>query len=108
MKKYVDHNGNMSPCSIVVEGIEIKNPTEEQYVAAGFYEYVHPVLVPALPTYDELVTEYIRGNGYPTYDDELSILNNYAENPTEYLDAWQSYTSVRNSAKEWAKEQPHS
>ena len=62
---------------------------------------------PYVPTYAELVEQYIREHGYPTYGAELAALNNYAENPSEYLEAWQTYMGVRHEAKEWASEQPH-
>ena len=88
----------------------IVNPTIEEFLADGWQEYTPPTpSVPEqiLPTYSELVEQYIRNHGYPTYGAELAVLNNYAENQTEYLEAWQTYMGIRHAAKEWAEQQPH-
>lgn len=60
---------------------------------------------PILPTRSELVEQYIRSHGYRTYGAELAIINNHAENLTEYAEAYTEYLSVRHAAKEWAETQ---
>lgn len=62
---------------------------------------------PYVPTYSELVEQYIREHGYPTYGAELAVLNNYATDPTTYADAFAAYQHTRNEAKAWAETQPH-
>ena len=108
---YIDPNGKQvpRPKSLVLDGSTYVPPTDEQLVAAGYEirEVIDPVPEPYIPTYAELVEQYIREHGYPTYGAELAVLNNYAENPAEYLDAWQTYMGVRHDAKEWAEQQPH-
>lgn len=93
--------------TIEINGVWVSNPTLEAFLADGWREYIAPVPEPILPKYAELVEQYIREHGYPTYGAELAVLNNYAENPAEYLESWQTYMGVRHEAKEWANEQPH-
>lgn len=93
--------------TIEIDGEWVANPTLEAFLADGWREYIAPVPEPYMPTYAELVEQYIREHGYPTYGAELAVLNNYAENPAEYLEAWQTYMGVRHEAKEWAEQQQH-
>ena len=93
--------------TIEIDGEWVANPTLEAFLADGWRVYIAPVPEPYIPTYAELVEQYIREHGYPTYGAELAVLNNYAENHAEYLEAWQIYMGVRHEAKEWANEQPH-
>lgn len=110
-KIYIDQKGNQvpRPKSLVINNTTYVPPTDEQLVEAGYEirEIIDPIPEPYIPTYAELVEQYIREHGYPTYGAELAVLNNYAENPAEYLEAWQAYMGVRHEAKEWANEQPH-
>ena len=88
----------------------IVNPTIEEFLADGWQEYVPPTPptpTPYVPTYSELVEQYIRENGYPTYGAELAVLNNYAEDKEQYADAYAQYVETRHYAKEWAEQQPH-
>lgn len=111
-KIYTDPQGvkhYSMPRSLVLNGNTYCPPTEEQLTAAGWTieEIIDPIPEPYIPTYAELVEQYIREHGYPTYGAELAIINNYADNPTEYTDAWLSYQGVRAEAKRWAEKQPH-
>lgn len=93
--------------TLEIGGQWVSNPTMTDFLADGWREYIAPVPEPYIPTYAELVEQYIREHGYPTYGAELAVLNNYAESPAEYHDAWQAYMDVRHEAKEWAESQPH-
>lgn len=93
--------------TLLIGGNWVSNPTLEAFYADGWEDYIAPAPEPYIPTYAELIEQYIREHGYPTYGAELAVLNNYAENPAEYLEAWQTYMGVRHEAKEWANEQPH-
>lgn len=51
MKRYIDKDGNFwDGTSIVLDGMRIFNPTDEQMIAAGYTEYVDPE-----PTPEELL-----------------------------------------------------
>lgn len=93
--------------TLEIGGEWVSNPTLEAFYADGWQDWIVPVPEPYIPTYAELVEQYIREHGYPTYGAELAVLNNYAENPAEYLEAWQTYMGVRHEAKELAENQPH-
>lgn len=93
--------------SIVIGENRVSNPSLELFLSQG-WEVVEepPVQVvepePYIPTRSEVIEQYIREHGYPTYGAELAVLNNYAENPAEYLDEWQAYMGVRHAAKAYA------
>ena len=110
-KIYINSEGKQvaRPKSLVVGTSTYVPPTDEQLVSAGYEirEIIDPIPESYIPTYAELVEQYIREHGYPTYGAELAVLNNYAENPSEYLEAWQTYMGVRHEAKIWAESQPH-
>lgn len=96
--------------TVLVGNSWVSNPTIEAFHAAGWEDYTpEPVeeaeVVPYVPTYAELVEEYIRQNGYPTYGAELAVLNNYAEDSVAYADAYAAYMQVRRDAKAWASSQ---
>ena len=93
--------------TIEIGGDWVANPTLEVFLADGWQEYIAPVPEPYIPTYAELVEQYIREHGYETYGTELAVVNNYSENPSEYLESWQHYQGVRHEAKIWAQSQPH-
>lgn len=97
------------PQSLVLNGNTYVPPTDEQLEQAGYEirEIIEPIPEPYIPTYAELVEQYIREHGYPTYGAELAVLNNYAESPTEYAEAYAAYVQCRKDAKAWANEQPH-
>lgn len=93
--------------TIEISGEWVSNPTLDAFYADGWQDYIVPIPEPYVPTYEELVEQYIREHGYPTYGAELAVLNNYAECPTEYADAYAAYVQTRHDAKVWADEQPH-
>lgn len=93
--------------TVEIAGRWVSNPPLADFLADGWREWIAPVPEPYIPTYAELVEQYIRENGYPTYGAELAVLNNYSENPSEYLESWQHYQGVRHEAKTWAENQPH-
>lgn len=93
--------------TVEIAGRWVSNPPLADFLADGWREWIAPVPEPYIPTYAELVEQYIREHGYPTYGAELAVLNNYADNPATYLEAWQTYMGVRHDAKEWAEQQPH-
>lgn len=105
--KYFTVKGDKVIATVLIAGKYVSNPTMEEFLNEGWREYIPPVPEPYIPTYAELVEQYIREHGYPTYGAELAVLNNYAENPAEYLEAWQTYMGVRHDAKNWAENQPH-
>lgn len=85
----------------------VSNPLLVDFLADGWEEYIAPVPEPYIPTYAELVEQYIREHGYETYGAELAIINNYAQDPTTYADAYAAYMQTRVDAKEWAEQQKH-
>ena len=93
--------------TLLIGGVWTSNPTLEAFLADGWQEYIAPVPEPYIPTYAELVEQYIREHGYETYGAELAIINNYASDPMTYADAYAAYMQTRVYAKEWANEQPH-
>jgi len=107
VRSYEVRDGKVIGASIIIGDFKRYNPTLADFLADGWTEYTPPAPEPYLPTYSELVEQYIREHGYPTYGAELAVLNNYAESPAEYLDAWQTYMGVRHAAKQWATNQPH-
>ena len=109
---YKVENGRVCT-TIKINGIWISNPTLESFYAEGWEDYIEPAPEPKptpephIPTYAELVEQYIREHGYPTYGAELAIINNYTTNPTEYEQSYAQYIQTRADAKIWASEQPH-
>ena len=85
----------------------VANPTLEAFLADGWREYIAPVPEPYIPTYAELVEQYICEHGFKTYGAELAIINNYAQDPMTYADEYATYIQTRVDAKKWANEQPH-
>lgn len=93
--------------TLKIGGEWVANPTLEAFLADGWREHIAPIPNPYIPTYAELVEQYIRENGFGTYGAELAIINNYAQDPSAYTEAYAVYMQVRVDAKEWANEQPH-
>lgn len=93
--------------TLQIGGEWVANPQLEAFLADGWSEYVEPIHEPYIHTYSELVEQYIREHGYPTYGAEIAIINNYNADPTTYGDAYIAYMQTRESAKEWAKTQQH-
>lgn len=93
--------------TIEIVGRWVSNPPLADFLADGWREWIAPVPEPYIPTYAELVEQYIREHGYETYGAELAVVNNYSENPSEYLESWQHYQGVRHEAKIWAQSHPH-
>lgn len=93
--------------TLQIGGEWVANPTIAAFLADGWREYIPPVPEPYIPTYAELVEQYIREHGFETYGAEIAVINNYAQDPTTYADAYASYMQTRVDAKEWANKQPH-
>ena len=95
------------PKQLILDGSTYVPPTDEQLEEAGYEIRYLPDPPPYLPTYAELVEQYIREHGYKTYGAELAVRNNYAQDPDTYAQAYADYMQCRVDAKEWASEQPH-
>lgn len=93
--------------TIEIGGEWVANPSLESFLADGWHAYIAPVPEPYIPTYAELVEQYIREHGFDTYGAELAIINNYSQDPITYADVYAAYMQTRVDAKEWANEQPH-
>ena len=93
--------------TIQIAGRWVSNPLLTDILADGWTEYTPPAPEPYLPTYSELVEQYIREHGYETYGAELAIINNYSQDPTTYAAAYADYMQTRQAAKVWANAQPH-
>lgn len=96
--------------TLLIDGVWVSNPTLEAFYADGWEDYIAPeppAPEPYIPTYAELVEQYIREHGYETYGAELAILNNHAQDPMTYADAYAAYMQTRTDAKTWAGQQPH-
>lgn len=110
-KIYINSEGKQvaRPKSLVIGTNTYVPPTDEQLVSAGYEirEIIDPIPEPYIPTYAELVEQYIREHGYETYGAEIAVINNYAQDPTTYADAYAAYMQTRVDAKEWAETQPH-
>lgn len=106
---YLDGKEVSRPNDVIINGFHVYSPSDAQIEQAGYEirEIIDPIPEPILPTYAELVEEYIREHGYPTYGAELAILNNYAQDPITYADAYAAYMQTRTDAKEYANSQPH-
>lgn len=78
-------DGKLSRCKqIVIDEQVVFNPTAEQIAEAGWTEYVPPVVVPYVPTYEERVVEKIRERY--TVDDELALLRQRDVKPDEFAE----------------------
>lgn len=42
MERYINDKNEFAPSNIVIDGILVMNPTEEQLIAAGYHKYVAP------------------------------------------------------------------
>ena len=100
-------DGDRVLATIEIAGVWVSNPPLADFLADGWREYIPPVPEPYIPTYAELVEQYIREHGYETYGAELAIINNYTQDPATYADAYMTYMQTRMDAKEWANKQPH-
>lgn len=110
-KIYIDPNGKQvpRPKSLVIDNTTYVPPTDEQLVAVGYEirEIIDPAPEPYIPTYSELVEQYIRENGYPTYGAELAVINNYTQDPIAYAEAYATYMQTRVDAKQYAQTHPY-
>ena len=93
--------------TIEIAGRWVSNPQLADFLSDGWREWIAPVHEPYIPTYDELVEQYIREHGYPTYGTELAVINNYNQDHTTYADAYATYMQTRVDAKTWAENQQH-
>ena len=91
-----------SPSDAIIEqaGYEIREVEDEQPSNP-----TTPTPQPNQATYEQLVEQYIREHGYPTYGSEFAVLNNYAVNPQAASQEYITYMGVRNDAKTWAHNQ---
>ena len=99
--------GERVMATVEIEGRWVSNPPLADFLADGWRERITPVHEPYIQTYAELVEQYIREHGYPTYGAELAIINNYDQDPTTYAEAYDAYMKTRADAKTWAENQPH-
>lgn len=113
MKKYFKDGVEVSrPKKVKINGVTFYSPDDTLIVQAGYeireVEETQPEPTPTptpepnSPTYEELVEQYIREHGYPTYGAEFAVLNNYAVNPEAAAQEYVTYMGVRNAAKQWA------
>lgn len=116
MRKTFEKNGKIRSFEVVDErvlatieiaGRWVSNPPLADFLADGWREWIAQVPEPYIPTYSELVEQYIREHGYPTYGAELAIINNYTKDPTAYAEAYATYMQTRVDAKVWAENQQH-
>ena len=80
-------DGVLSRCkSLIINEMQVFNPTEEQIMDAGWTEYVPPVVNEPVyvPTYEERVVEKIRARY--TVDDELALLRQRDVKPDEFAE----------------------
>lgn len=85
MEKMYIKDGKLSRCkSLIINEMQVFNPTEEQIAEAGWTEYVPPVVEPYVPTYEERVVEKIRERY--TVDDELALLRQRDVKPDEFAE----------------------
>ena len=58
--KYFIVKGNKVIATVLIAGKYVSNPTMEEFLNEGWREYISPVPEPYIPTYAELVEQYIR------------------------------------------------
>lgn len=97
-KRFVDDNGNAAPNPLHYDGKTIINPTDEQYIAAGYHEYVPPTPQPYVPTYEEKVVQLVRERY--SIDDELAILRQRDTKPAEFATYYDYVEDCKVRAKE--------
>ena len=111
--KYFIVKGNKVIATVLIAGKYISNPTMEEFLDEGWKEYIPPTFhippppEPYIPTYAELVEQYIREHGYPTYGAELAVLNNYTCDAETYAEEYNTYMQVRQDAKQCAYDYLH-
>jgi hypothetical protein len=60
MKKYINANNEFAPKILKINGVQIINPSEQQLIEAGYYEYIEPIHVPTLEDIkDEKIAELL-------------------------------------------------
>ena len=96
MKHFIK-DGHIDPNPLYHNGKCIINPTADNYLAAGFEEYTPPQPTPYIPTYKELVVQYIRER-YDG-DDEFAILRQRDTKPQEFAE----YNAYCEECKQRAK-----
>lgn len=97
--KYTKNNQTITPNTgrITTENGIILNPTEEQLTANGWIEYVDPEPTTYIPTYEQLVEQYI-AERYTT-SQELAVQR---QKDTK-VDEWTEYYEYCEECKERAK-----
>ena len=85
--------------TLQIKGVWTSNPTLADFLAEGWQEYTPPTPTPYVPTYKELVVQYIRERY--DQDDELAILRQRETKPQEFAE----YNAYCEECKQRAKEQ---
>ena len=87
------------PTYVQVNDLIITMPTDEDIVAAG-YEIVEEetIIVPAIPTYEELVVRFIREQY--DQDAEFAILRQRDTKPEEFQEYYEYCEECKTRAKE--------
>jgi hypothetical protein len=83
-KHYINNNGEIDTNPLKTDSVVIINPTDADYIAAGYVEYFPPTTTPYKPTYEERVVELIRERY--SIDDELAILRQRDSKPSEFAE----------------------
>lgn len=101
MKHYINDKGQIDTNPLYYGGKCVVNPTEEDYLAAGYHEYIPPVPEPILPTIEELVEGKLRERY--SINQEFEVQRKRDTEP----EAFQVYYAYVEECIEWANEQPH-
>lgn len=97
MKHYINDKGQIDTNPLYYDGKCVINPTEADYIAAGYTEYTPPAPTPYIPTYEEKVVQLIRERY--SIDDELAIQRQRDSKPQEFAE----YNAFCEECKQKAK-----
>lgn len=103
MKNFVVSNGKVLT-TIIVDGIQVINPSVDLFVSTGWEEYVEPQKLEVeqiLPTIEELVERKIRERY--SINKEFEINRKRETEPNQFNE----YYDYVESCITWAYEQPH-
>lgn len=101
MKHYINDKGQIDTNPLYYDGKCVVNPTEADYLAAGYHEYIPPTPEPILPSIEELVEGKLRERY--TINQEFEVNRKRDTEPQ----AFQAYYDYVEECIEWANEQPH-
>lgn len=117
MVKYFIKNGEIKAfdvqngkviTTVIIGNRQVSNPLLEDFLSLGWEIYEDSESDSDegqyTPSYSDLVEDYIRTHGYPTYGAELAVINNYAVSPTLHEEDYNTYMQVREDAKEYARQ----